>query len=208
LYRYNKEGVVLTDKVVASAGVEAEAAAAAAAPPAAAATATAAAPPPAPAPPPPLDPNGPSVRIVRRAIADSCSKYCDVLLQVAQDLPPAVLAGLKAKAVTSLDGHSQELFSGALAAAFGVDVTTSSEMGGWGSGVGSSEPEVVAAVRKSVTALLRKAAGGSGDRGAAEAREVARVVLASRTIRAHVEPLLTRLLSELDEEEEAAGEMM
>jgi hypothetical protein len=30
---------------------------------------------------------------------------------------------------------------------------------------------------------------------------VARLVLASRTIRSHVEPLLTRLLSELDDEE-------
>ena len=59
--------------------------------------------------------------MVRRAITESCGKYCDVLLQVAQDLPPPVLAELKRKAVTALDGHSQELFSGALAAAFGAD---------------------------------------------------------------------------------------
>ena len=74
----------------------------------------------------------------------------------------------------------------------------------------------MASVGKSVTALLRKkkSVGGGGAAGrveGAEAREVARVVLASRTIRAHVEPLLTRLLSELDEEEDeeedAAGKV-
>ena len=45
---------------------------------------------------------------------------------------------------------------------------------------------------------------GSGDTkktGSGEAREIARVVLASRTIRSHVEPMLASLLSELDEEE-------
>ena len=65
------------------------------------------------------------------------------------------------------------------------------------------EPDVVAAVSKSVTALLRKAQSGAdpAESGAAEAREVARLVLASRTIRSHVEPLLTRLLSELDDDE-------
>jgi hypothetical protein len=60
----------------------------------------------------------------------------------------------------------------------------------------------VAAVAKSVTALLRKAQSGADPaESGAEAREVARLVLASRTIRSHVEPLLTRLLSELDDEE-------
>jgi hypothetical protein len=42
--------------------------------------------------------------------------------------------------------------------------------------------------------------------GSGEAREIARVVLASRTIRSHVEPMLASLLSELDDEEEAYGE--
>jgi hypothetical protein len=49
---------------------------------------------------------------------------------------------------------------------------------------------------------------GSGEKkktGSGEAREIARVVLASRTIRSHVEPMLASLLSELDDEE-AYGE--
>ena len=148
------------------------------------------------------DPKGESVRVVRRAITESCGKYCDVLLQVAQDLPPPVLAELKRKAVTALDGHSQELFSGALAAAFGADSGNGAGPGGAGR-IAQSEPDVVAAVSKSVTALLRKAQSGAdpAESGAAEAREVARLVLASRTIRSHVEPLLTRLLSELDDDE-------
>jgi len=148
------------------------------------------------------DPKGESVRVVRRAITESCGKYCDVLLQVAQDLPPPVLAELKRKAVTALDGHSQELFSGALAAAFGADSGNGAGPGGAGR-IAQSEPDVVAAVSKSVTALLRKAQNGAdpAESGAAEAREVARLVLASRTIRSHVEPLLTRLLSELDDDE-------
>ena len=53
-----------------------------------------------------------------------------------------------------------------------------------------------------MTAMLRKTGGTRAIAGGAEAREIARVVLASRTIRLHVEPLLTRLLSELDEDEE------
>ena len=147
------------------------------------------------------DPKGESVRVVRRAITESCGKYCDVLLQVAQDLPPPVLAELKRKAVTALDGHSQELFSGALAAAFGADSGNGAGPGGAGR-IAQTEPDVVAAVAKSVTALLRKAQSGADPaESGAEAREVARLVLASRTIRSHVEPLLTRLLSELDDEE-------
>ena len=139
--------------------------------------------------------------MVRRAITESCGKYCDVLLQVAQDLPPPVLAELKRKAVTALDGHSQELFSGALAAAFGADSGNGAGPGGAGR-IAQTEPDVVAAVAKSVTALLRKAQSGADPaESGAEAREVARLVLASRTIRSHVEPLLTRLLSELDDEE-------
>ena len=159
--------------------------------------------------PAPLDPRGASVRLARRAITESCSKYCDVLLQVAQDLAPDVLAGLKQKAVLSLDGRSQALFSGALAAAFGSDP------GGGPSGpdaavkVAGREPDVVAAVAKSVTALLRDSrlhaesgARGPSRSGSGEAREIARVVLASRTIRSHVEPMLAALLSELDDDEE------
>mmetsp|Transcript_6231 Transcript_6231/g.28098 ORF Transcript_6231/g.28098 Transcript_6231/m.28098 type:complete len:550 (-) Transcript_6231:60-1709(-) len=147
------------------------------------------------------DPKGESVRVVRRAITESCGKYCDVLLQVAQDLPPLVLAELKRKAVTALDGHSQELFSGSLAAAFGADSGNGAGPGGAGR-IAQTEPDVVAAVAKSVTALLRKAQSGADPaESGAEAREVARLVLASRTIRSHVEPLLTRLLSELDDEE-------
>ena len=117
-------------------------------------------------------------------------------------MPPPVLAELKRKAVTALDGHSQELFSGALAAAFGADSGNGAGPGGAGR-IAQSEPDVVAAVSKSVTALLRKAQSGAdpAESGAAEAREVARLVLASRTIRSHVEPLLTRLLSELDDDE-------
>ena len=70
---------------------------------------------------------------------------------------------------------------------------------------------------KSLTALLRdsrlsenRGVGGdetgSGEKkktGSGEAREIARVVLASRTIRSHVEPMLASLLSELDDDEEA-----
>ena len=161
-----------------------------------------------PSPEPPLDPRGASVRLVRRAITDSCSKYCDVLLQVAQDLPEDTLAELKRKAVLSLDGRSQALFSGALAAAFGSD------LGGGGSPgadaavkVAGREPDVVAAVAKSVTALLRQTrnlgdSSASQKTGGGEAREIARVVLASRTIRSHVEPMLATLLSELDEGED------
>jgi hypothetical protein len=167
-----------------------------------------------PTPVPPLDPRGASVRLVRRAISDSCSKYCDVLLQVAQDLPPEVLAELKRKAVFSLDGRSQALFSGALAAAFGSDRGDPGSPGAdAATEVAGREPDVVAAVAKSVTALLRDARAGSasgGDdegaekrkTGSGEAREIARVVLASRTIRSHVEPMLASLLSELDQEEE------
>ena len=149
-----------------------------------------------------VDPRGASVRVVRRAITDSCSKYCDVLLQVAQDLPPDALADLKAKATSSLDETSQELFTGALSSAFGVDVAHSPG-GDAATRAAANEPDVVAAVSRSMTAMLRKTGGNASDGGgAAEAREIARVVLASRTIRLHVEPLLTRLLSELDEEEE------
>ena len=149
-----------------------------------------------------VDPRGASVRVVRRAITDSCSKYCDVLLQVAQDLPPDALADLKAKATSSLDETSQELFTGALSSAFGVDVAHSPG-GDAATRAAANEPDVVAAVSRSMTAMLRKTGGNASDSGgAAEAREIARVVLASRTIRSHVEPLLTRLLSELDEEEE------
>jgi hypothetical protein len=166
-----------------------------------------------PSPVPPLDPRGASVRLVRRAITDSCSKYCDVLLQVAQDLAPEVLAELKRKAVLSLDGRSQALFSGALAAAFGSDLDLGSPGGDAATKVAGREPDVVAAVAKSLTALLRDSrASGSGvggdqesgekkKTGSGEAREIARVVLASRTIRSHVEPMLASLLSELDEEE-------
>ena len=174
------------------------------------------------APPSPvsaLDPRGSSVRLVRRAITDSCSKYCDVLLQVAQDLPPDVLAELKRKAVLSLDGRSQALFSGALAAAFGSDLGPVSPGADAATMVAGREPDVVAEVAESVTALLRASRAGSrsvsggGDEahaekaktGGGEAREIARVVLASRTIRSHVEPMLASLLSELDEEEEACG---
>jgi hypothetical protein len=158
------------------------------------------------------------VRLVRRAITDSCSKYCDVLLQVAQDLAPEVLAELKRKAVLSLDGRSQALFSGALAAAFGSDLDLGSPGGDAATKVAGREPDVVAAVAKSLTALLRDSrASGSGvggdqesgekkKTGSGEAREIARVVLASRTIRSHVEPMLASLLSELDDEEEAYGE--
>jgi hypothetical protein len=156
------------------------------------------------------------VRLVRRAITDSCSKYCDVLLQVAQDLAPEVLAELKRKAVLSLDGRSQALFSGALAAAFGSDLDLGSPGGDAATKVAGREPDVVAAVAKSLTALLRdsrlsenRGVGadetGSGEKkktGSGEAREIARVVLASRTIRSHVEPMLASLLSELDQEEE------
>ena len=171
-----------------------------------------------PSPVPPLDPRGASVRLVRRAITDSCSKYCDVLLQVAQDLAPEVLAELKRKAVLSLDGRSQALFSGALAAAFGSDLGPGSPGGDAATKVAGREPDVVAAVAKSLTALLRDSrASGSGvggdqesgekkKTGSGEAREIARVVLASRTIRSHVEPMLASLLSELDDEEEAYGE--
>ena len=169
-----------------------------------------AAPAPTDAPPPSMpDLNGARIASVRRAISDSCAKYCDVLLQVAQDLPPPVLSQLKAKAVASLDGHSQELFSGALAAFFDVPVdeargdgagAVAAAEGGWGDAVGTSEPEVVASVGRSVRALMARDAQAEG--GAPEAREVARVVLASRTMRAHVEPLLTRLLSELDDDDE------
>ena len=149
-----------------------------------------------------VDPRGASVRVVRRAITDSCSKYCDVLLQVAQDLPPDALADLKAKATSSLDETSQDLFTGALSAAFGVDVA-GSPGGDAATRAAANEPDVVAAVSRSMTAMLRKTGGDAGENaGAAEAREIARVVLASRTIRSHVEPLLTRLLSELDEDEE------
>ena len=167
-------------------------------------------------PVPPVDPRGSAVRLVRRAIADSCSKYCDVLLQVAQDLPPEVLAELKRKAVLSLDGRSQALFSGALAAAFGSDLGPGSPGADAAAKVAGREPDVVAAVAKSVTALLRDSRvpsasrSGNGDdenagkakTGSGEAREIARVVLASRTIRSHVEPMLASLLSELDQEEE------
>mgnify|MGYP001435608823 CR=1 FL=1 len=168
-----------------------------------------------PSPVPPLDPRGASVRLVRRAITDSCSKYCDVLLQVAQDLAPEVLAELKRKAVLSLDGRSQALFSGALAAAFGSDLDLGSPGGDAATKVAGREPDVVAAVAKSLTALLRDSrASGSGvggdqesgekkKTGSGEAREIARVVLASRTIRSHVEPMLASLLSELDDDEEA-----
>lgn len=172
-----------------------------------------------PSPVPPLDPRGASVRLVRRAITDSCSKYCDVLLQVAQDLAPEVLAELKRKAVLSLDGRSQALFSGALAAAFGSDLDLGSPGGDAATKVAGREPDVVAAVAKSLTALLRdsrlsenRGVGGdetgNGEKkktGSGEAREIARVVLASRTIRSHVEPMLASLLSELDDEE-AYGE--
>jgi hypothetical protein len=149
------------------------------------------------------------VRLVRRAITDSCSKYCDVLLQVAQDLAPEVLAELKRKAVLSLDGRSQALFSGALAAAFGSDLDLGSPGGDAATKVAGREPDVVAAVAKSLTALLRDSRASdqeSGEKkktGSGEAREIARVVLASRTIRSHVEPMLASLLSELDEEEDA-----
>ena len=104
--------------------------------------------------------------------------------------------------MTALDGHSQEPFSGAPAAASGADSGNGAGPGGAGR-IAQSEPDVVAAVSKSVTALLRKAQNGAdpAESGAAEAREVARLVLASRTIRSHVEPLLTRLLSELDDDE-------
>jgi hypothetical protein len=165
-----------------------------------------------PSPVPPLDPRGASVRLVRRAITDSCSKYCDVLLQVAQDLAPEVLAELKRKAVLSLDGRSQALFSGALAAAFGSDLDLGSPGGDAATKVAGREPDVVAAVAKSLTALLRDSRASdqeSGEKkktGSGEAREIARVVLASRTIRSHVEPMLASLLSELDDEEEAYGE--
>ena len=162
-----------------------------------------------PSPVPPLDPRGASVRLVRRAITDSCSKYCDVLLQVAQDLAPEVLAELKRKAVLSLDGRSQALFSGALAAAFGSDLDLGSPGGDAATKVAGREPDVVAAVAKSLTALLRDSRASdqeSGEKkktGSGEAREIARVVLASRTIRSHVEPMLASLLSELDDDEEA-----
>ena len=160
---------------------------------------------------------GASVRAIRRAITDSCSKYCDVLLQVAQDLPPDALEELKAKAVRELDGHSQDLFSGALAAAFGSGENSPGGAGKHSPGapsareVAATEPEVVAAVARCVSELLRKNGGVSpGNAGARsgekEAREAARVVLASGTIRSHVEPLLTRLLSELDEEMEEQEE--
>ena len=46
----------------------------------------------------------------------------------------------------------------------------------------------------------------TGKEARAKEREAARVVLASGTIRSHVEPLLTRLLSELDEEMEEQEE--
>jgi len=56
--------------------------------------------------------------------------------------------------------------------------------------------------------LLRETRQGesSGKTGGGEAREIARVVLASRTIRSHVEPMLATLLSELDEGEEEYDE--
>ena len=112
------------------------------------------------------------------------------------------MADLKAKATSSLDETSQELFTGALSSAFGVDVAHSPG-GDAATRAAANEPDVVAAVSRSMTAMLRKTGGNASDSGgAAEAREIARVVLASRTIRSHVEPLLTRLLSELDEEEE------
>ena len=162
-----------------------------------------------PSPVPPLDPRGSSVRLVRRAITDSCSKYCDVLLQVAQDLPEGTLAELKQRAVLSLDGRSQALFSGALAAAFGSDLGGSGSLGADAAvKIAGRELDVVAAVAKSVTALLRETRQGesSGKTGGGEAREIARVVLASRTIRSHVEPMLATLLSDLDEGEEEYDE--
>ena len=64
------------------------------------------------------------------------------------------------------------------------------EVEGVGAEVGGSEPEVVAAVARSVAALQQRAGlGEAGEKAATmtpEAREVARVVLASRTIRSHV----------------------
>jgi hypothetical protein len=153
-----------------------------------------------------VDPNGTYVKLVRRAISNSCGMYCDVyLIQVARDVAPATFAEIKAKATAELDRRAQGLFSGALAAAFpGVVVVESVDDVNGGDGaaahVAASEPALVETTRRSVSALMRRGANATGA-GGKDAKDVAKQILATKTIRATVEPMLSRLLSELPEDE-------